>query len=171
MNKYKSTEVIRTGRLSGLIIHHNSIDLNWSNRDLDHPRRFGVYITYFMTEYGIVIYIGKAVYYWNQDGSMSYKSRPLSHRDDSYALLMEQIGPENCIIDTLENLTEYEAKAAEAWLISLINGTTMSRGQKRWRGEKFLNKRCEDVNRDLINYFNLDINNDVESFRRKVNKY
>ena len=171
MGKY--TERLKRGRLSGLITFHNSIDLNISKKriDLDQPVRYTAYLVKFKWRNQIIKYIGKGVLYYNKDGTLSYKSRFLSHRDDAFDYLMQLVGPENCEVYTIENLTENQAKAVEAWLISLIDGTTMSYGQYRWRGEQFLNKRCEDVNRDLINYYNLDGNNDVESFRRKINNY
>ena len=169
MEKY--LEILGRGCLRGLRIFHNSIGLNWRKIDLDQSTRYCIYIVIFRWGGQIIKYIGKGVLYFNKDGSLSYKSRFLSHRNDAFAEMLRLVGPNNCEIYTLENLTENTAKAMEGWLIQLIEGSTMSYGQYRWRGEKFLNKRCEDVNRDLINYYDLDRYNDIESFRRKINDY
>ncbi len=167
MKKY--VEVIQQGRWSGLTIFHNSIDLDWRKVDLGQSKKYCIYIVRILFNNRIIKYIGKGVIYFNKNGSISYKSRFLSHRNDALYKLMLEAGPDNCQIQTLENLTESEAKAMEAWFIQLIDGPTMHYGQYRWRGEQFLNKRCEDVNKDLINYFDLDTKNDVGSFRRKIN--
>jgi hypothetical protein len=79
----------------------------------------------------IIKYIGKGVMYYNKDGSSSRRARFLSHRNDTFSEMLKLVGPNNCEIYTLENLTENEAKAMEGWLIQLIEGSTMAYGQYR----------------------------------------
>ena len=170
MKKYK--EVIKRGWLKGLTVHHNSIALYLENRDLDQPRKFGTYLFKIGKMWILARYIGKAVIYYNLDGSLSCsRTRFLSHKNDALVQLIKLVGPQNCEVYTIEGLTENEAKGVEAFLIELIEGSTMSYGQKRWRGEQFLNKRCEDIDRTLIEHYNLDGNNDIEALRRQINGY
>jgi hypothetical protein len=57
-------------------------------------------------------------------------------------------------------------------LLYLDDRDRLDYGQKRWEGEPLLNKRDEDVDMKLIEkYFDLDGNNYIETFRRKMYRY
>jgi hypothetical protein len=57
-------------------------------------------------------------------------------------------------------------------LLALDTRFGLSYGQSKWEGEPLLNKRNEDVDMKLIDkYFDLDGNNNIKTFRRKMYRY
>ena len=164
-------ETIKRGKLRGLTIFHNSIGLKLENRDLDQSKNHGCYLIEFGYPKVSTRYTGKATIYFNLDGTTSYKSRFLDHKNDTVRDLLLEFGPENCRIYTIENLTATEAAACEAFMQRMIRGTIMNIRQRVWDGENFLNKKFEDKNEELINRFNLYGNNDIKALRRQINGY
>lgn len=139
-------------------------------RDLDHPRDHNCYTIRINLFGNTVIYNGKGVEIEKKDGTLSESCRALSHRNDIVSELIKLAGPENCEFDIISGLTRKESEELEAILISFQNGSRMQWGQKRWNGEKFLNKRDESIDTKPQYFDLLNGNNYFKTLRRQINR-
>jgi len=121
---------------------------------------------------GISNYNGKGKYYEKSYCDPYSKSRAINHKEDALFNAIQEVGPENCKCNILVGISDEEARACEALLLYLDNRDRMAYGKDRWSGEWLLNKKSEDIDMELINkYFDLDGNNYIETFRRKMYHY
>lgn len=117
-------------------------------------------------------YIGKGVYNEKFDFMPYANSRAINHINDPLYHAIQEAGPENCVCNIYVGITMEQAEACESLLLHLDQRNGMSYGQERWKGEPLINKRVEDVDMALLNkWFDLNGNNNIEAFRRKMYRY
>lgn len=169
--------ILNYNKVNGVLLRYVSIDLNrlFKYRDWE-PKDSSTYnwvIPNIYYRYPMYCnYIGKGVYNEKFDYMPYADSRAINHCNDPLYYAIQEVGPEDCACNILVGISEEEAKACEALLLYLDDRNGLDYGQKRWEGEPLLNKRNEDLDMELIDkYFDLDGNNYIETFRRKMYRY
>lgn len=163
-------------KLKPIVTHVNGYDIHLRSLiiadnfnkviEWEDPRRdYSVYV-WRHKQTGIIYYIGKGVFI----NGKWHLCRIILHRDD---LLANTINPEEWIGEVwFEGLSENQAFAAEAYLISICNRKRSRRGLRVWDGSSLINKRREKKHERLIKkYLKLDGNNDWETLRREIYDY
>ncbi len=161
----------------GMLLRYPSIELNQLLKCRDSaPKDSSLYVPVIPNIYcsnpKYCEYIGKGKYNEKLNGWPYANIRALNHRNDALSDAIQKVGPENIHTNILVGISDEEARACEALLLYLDDRCGLEYGQKRWEGEPLLNKRNEDVDMKLIDkYFDLDGNNYIETFRRKMYRY
>ena len=168
--------VLDNKRASGALLRYISMDKSdlFEYVDWGEPPDSSVYVWVIPNIYGdgYSMYIGKGVYNEKFRFEPYSNSRAINHYNDPLYRAIQEVGPERCVCNIYVGLTEEQAEATEALLLHLDKRSGLSYGQSEWEGEPLLNKRKEDVDMQLINkYFDLDGNNNIETFRRKMYRY
>lgn len=130
-------------------------------RDLEGCRRYYIYV---WKRGNIVVYIGRGT-----------GNRYINHHNDelSYVQQHEEL---TCEI-LVDNLTEFESRLGEAYLLQTTTRRLTKKGQHYTDPAALINKRIERNYRGLCfewffkEYLNLDGNNCWETLRRKINYY
>lgn len=168
--------VLENKRANGAILRYVSMDKSDLLKYVDwgKPTNSSVYVWVIPNIYnnGYSIYIGKGVYNEKFEFEPYASSRAINHYNDPLYRAIQEVGPEKCVCNIYVGITEEEACAFEAALLKMDERCGLSYGQCKWEGEPLLNKRNEDVDMQLIDkYFDLDGNNNIKTFRRKMYRY
>ena len=168
--------VLENKRANGATLRYVSMDKSDLLKYVDwgKPTDSSVYVWVIPNIYngGYSVYIGKGAYNEKFEFAPYANSRAINHYNDPLYRAIQEVGPEKCVCNIYVGLTEEEAEGFEAVLLKLDERCGLSYGQSEWEGEPLLNKRNEDVDMKLIDkYFDLDGNNNIKTFRRKMYRY
>ena len=159
---------ITRGRYKGATVSRFFIDPGLKQKDLENPRTYNVYVIYIRLNERTIVYVGNGIEFENKDGKLSLFTRALNHKNDMVESMILKAGAENATFEIYSGFTKDEAEGFESALIFMERGTKMECGQKTWNGEKFLNKRTEDLAK-AKRFFDLHGNNYLKTIARQIN--